>query len=191
MEKFSPHLTLAKDYWKKFLAKDYVVIDATCGNGHDSLFISQTLQPLNGKLYCFDIQQKAIENTYLLLKKNLSNKNFENIFFINNSHEDFLNHIKIKVNLIIYNLGYLPNSDKSLTTMVTSTISSIKSALDMLHDKGAICITCYPGHEEGEKEEKALLSFLCTLDNIKFSVCYHKWINKEKAPSLFWIEKKF
>ncbi len=192
MKKFSRHLIIAKNYWKNFLEKNHVVIDATCGNGYDSLFISQILlDSLKGKLYCFDIQKKAIEATYLLLKNNLPYKIFEKITFINKSHEDFSKYIKTKVNLIIYNLGYLPKSNKQLTTKVSSTLLSIKSALSLLDDKGAISITSYPGHEEGEKEEKALLSFLSTLDNLKYSVCYHKWLNKEKAPSIFWIENNF
>jgi len=190
MKKFSRHLLIAKNYWKTFLKINDIVIDATCGNGYDSLFISQILLPLKGKLYCFDIQKKAIESTYSLLKKNLTKKDFENIILYNKSHDDFSKHIKTKVNLIIYNLGYLPKSDKTLTTKVETTLSSIQSSFNILSDNGAISITSYPGHEEGYKEEKALISFFSTLDNFKFSVCYHKWLNKEKAPSLFWIEKK-
>lgn len=191
MKKYSPHLSTAKKYWENFLNKNHVVIDATCGNGHDSLFIAQMLlEPLNGKLYCFDIQKKAIETTQDLLKNNLKNDVFKNIYFINDSHEDFSKYIKNKVNLVIYNLGYLPNSNKVLTTAADTTLLSLKSALSILDNKGAVSITSYPGHEEGEKEEKALISFLGRLDNSKYSVCHHKWINKEKAPSFFWIENK-
>jgi tRNA G37 N-methylase Trm5 len=191
MNKFSPHLSIAKNYWKDFLKKNYIVIDATCGNGYDSLFISQILlEPLNGKLYCFDIQKKAIENTQNLLKNNLKTSLFEKICFINDSHEDFSKYVKNNINLIIYNLGYLPNSNKILTTTVNTTLLSLKSALNILDSNGAISITSYSGHEEGEKEEKALISFLSTLNFTKYSVCFHKWINKEKAPSFFWIRQK-
>lgn len=190
MKKFSPHLKIAKNYWKNFLEENHVIIDATCGNGHDSLFISQILNSINGKLFCFDIQKKAIDITYLLLKNNLTEDVFEKIVLINDSHENFSEYINTKVNLVIYNLGYLPKSDKTLTTKVSTTLSSIKAALNLLDTKGAISITSYSGHPEGEAEENALLSFLCSLDNSKYNVCYHKWINKDKAPSLFWIETK-
>ena len=185
-QNFSPHLKTAHSYWLNFLRKEDIVIDATCGNGHDSLFLSNLLFNKKIKsLFCFDIQKKAIENTKLLIKENL-----EKISFINDSHIDFSKFIKSKVNLIIYNLGYLPGGDKEITTMVESTIESLVSAISILDEKGAISIISYPGHFEGEKEEKALLEFLKTLDYKKFSVCNLKWINKNKAPTFFWIERK-
>lgn len=192
MQKFSPHLDIAKNYWKNFLQNNHIVIDATCGNGYDSLFLAQNfLEFFNIKLFCFDIQKKAIDATCDLLKNNLSKQAFDKVSFINDSHENFSKFITTKVNLIIYNLGYLPKSDKTLTTKVTTTLLSIKSALSILDNTGAISITAYPGHEEGKKEEKELLSFFQALDSSKYSVCYHKWINKENAPSFFWIEKKY
>lgn len=190
MNKFSPHLEIAKNYWKNFLEKNDIVIDATCGNGNDSLFISKLLDLTKGKLYLFDIQKKAIENTLLLLKNSLAQEIFEKIYLINDSHADFSKYINFKVNLIIYNLGYLPKGNKEITTKLETTLLSIQSGLTLLDDRGAISITCYPGHKEGEKEERNLVSYLSSLDNSKFSVCYYKWLNKEKAPSLFWIRKK-
>lgn len=190
MIKFSPHLTIAKNCWKSFLEKNHIVIDATCGNGYDSLFVSQILiESMNGSLFCFDIQKEAIDATTFLLKNSLTTAAFEKIIFFNESHEDFSKYIKTKVNLIIYNLGYLPKGNRELTTKVETTLSSIRSGLSLLDDRGALSITCYPGHIEGEKEEKALISFLSTLDNYKYSVCYHKWLNADKAPSFFWVEK--
>ena len=55
--------------------------------------------------------------------------------------------------LIVYNLGYLPGSDKLLTTKTSSTLLSVEKALSLIAPNGAISITCYPGHEEGKKEE--------------------------------------
>ncbi|MBN2478755.1 MAG: class I SAM-dependent methyltransferase [Parachlamydiales bacterium] len=187
MKKQTFHLQKAHSYWKLFLKPDDIAIDATCGNGHDSLVLKNILKA--GILYGFDIQKSAIENTEKLLKENLSSEDFQNIFLHESSHEDFSKYIKNKVNLVTYNLGYLPGFSKSVTTKVDSTLKSINSALSILNNKGAISIISYPGHEEGEKEEIALLQFLKTLDRKAFSVCYHKWLNKEKAPSFFWIEK--
>ncbi|OGN62018.1 MAG: 16S rRNA (cytosine(1402)-N(4))-methyltransferase [Chlamydiae bacterium RIFCSPHIGHO2_12_FULL_27_8] len=181
--KFSPHLKVAKILIKNFLKDDFLAIDATLGNGFDSLFLSDILK--NGQVFSFDIQKEAIENS----KKYLKDK--KNITFFLASHEDFSKHIFKKVQFIIYNLGYLPGSDKKIVTKSSSTIKSINSALDILDEIGAICITAYPGHEEGLKEEKKILKFLETLNYKKFSVSYQKWINKKNAPSLFWIEKKY
>ena len=185
------HIDLTHNYWHQFLKKGDIAIDATCGNGLDSLFLAQTiLQNGNGKLFCFDIQQEAITNTHDLLKKNLSQKDFSNVEFLLQSHED-LSIIKNQpIKLIVYNLGYLPKGDKSLTTMTKTTLLSIKSAMDHLSSIGAISLTCYPGHEEGKKEEKALIDFLSALPSQKWHICYHKWINRQNSPTLLWIERK-
>ncbi|MFA6118704.1 MAG: class I SAM-dependent methyltransferase [Parachlamydiales bacterium] len=189
--RFSPHLKISHEYWKNFLKKDHIAVDATCGNGYDSLvLLNILLKPLNGHLFCFDIQKKAIENTYVLLKENTEPQFLEKIIFLNESHEDFSKFIKTPINLFIYNLGYLPKGDKTLTTKKNSTLNSIKSAMQLLAEDGAISIISYPGHKEGAEEEKELIDFFVSLDRTSYSVCYHKWLNKEKAPSFFWIERK-
>ncbi len=185
--RFSPHLKIAHSYWQTFLQRNDVVIDATCGNGQDTLFLASLLQLK--KIYGFDIQAQAIENTQKLLKKNLNKDILKNIFLFNVSHIDFSKYIKEKANLIIYNLGYLPSGNKAITTMTDITIKSIQSAFSILNKKGAICITCYPGHLEGLKEKNAILNFLKTLDNKTYNICHHQWINKQSAPSVIWIYK--
>ena len=183
MENFyKAHIKKAHSLWDAFLKEDSIVIDATCGNGLDSLKLIKIIS--KGKLFSFDIQKKAIENTKMLLN------GFENISYFLDSHADFSKFIKKEINLIVYNLGYLPGSDKSITTKVDSTVDSIKSGLSILANNGAISITCYPGHLEGDREEKALYQFLSSLDSRKYSICHHRWVNREKAPSLFWVEKK-
>ncbi|NGX34995.1 MAG: hypothetical protein K1060chlam1_01361 [Candidatus Anoxychlamydiales bacterium] len=188
-----PHLDLSKNYWKNFLDKSDIAIDATLGNGFDTLYLAKILiEPANtkGKIICFDIQKKAIESSKLLLKENLKKESFKNISLLNKSHEDLTKHVTIKANLIVYNLGYLPGSDKKITTKSKTTISSIESAFKLLAKKGAISIISYPGHFEGEKEEIALIEYLKKIDKKEYNVLHFRWLNKEKAPSFFWIEKK-
>ncbi|NGX63865.1 MAG: Ribosomal RNA small subunit methyltransferase H [Candidatus Anoxychlamydiales bacterium] len=185
---YSPHLEIAKKYWENFLNKRDIAIDATTGNGHDSLFLATILSKL-GRLYCIDIQKKAIDSTTILLKKKLTKKEFQNISIIHTSHEDLQKIVEDEVNLIVYNLGYLPTSDKKIITKAKSTINSIKSALAILAKKAAISIMSYVGHAEGEKEYIAIRDFLKTLDRKQYSVICHTWLNREKAPIFFWIEK--
>lgn len=188
----SPHLELTKNYWKKFLDRSDIVIDATLGNGFDTLYLAKILiEPTNakGKLISFDIQKKAIESSKLALKENLKKDSFKNISILCKSHEDLTKYVKEKVNLIVYNLGYLPGSDKKITTKARTTISSIESGFKLLSKKGAISIISYSGHVEGEKEEKALIEYLKKIDRKEYSVLHFRWLNKEKSPSFFWIEK--
>jgi hypothetical protein len=188
MKNYLPeHLQIAHHLWKKLLLPSDNAIDATCGNGHDS-FVLASLLP-KGILFCYDIQKKAIENTKALLKEHSIGSN--NIFFIQSSHESFLEvPSSLSIKLITYNLGYLPGGDKSITTKKKSTINSIDQATKIISQSGALSITCYSGHPEGKIEEEAVYSFLDQLDKRKFTVTIHNW-PKEKAPSFIWIVKNF
>jgi hypothetical protein len=185
----SYHIALAHNYWQRHLKKGDNVIDATCGNGKDALVLSNlVLHDDSGSITLFDIQKQSIETTRSLLLNNLSNKAANRTHFINSSHEE-LSSPYDNIALVVYNLGYLPGGDKSITTTTASTISSITSALPLLNSNGAISIMCYPGHGEGKKEEQAILSLTSSLPVSSYSSLFHQWINHNNAPSFFWIQK--
>lgn len=56
--------------WKKIVQKGDIVIDATCGNGHDTLALVKMVADKLGKgrVYGMDIQQSAIDSTSSLLE---------------------------------------------------------------------------------------------------------------------------
>lgn len=179
---FNSHLDLAHQYWKRLLHDQDWAIDATCGNGHDTLFLSQICAGVIG----IDIQETAIKNTQNLLTEH----NVSNFYLFFQSHQNFPQiAFENPIRLIVYNLGYLPGGQKTLTTVVDSTIESVKNGLDLIMPGGCISITCYPGHPEGKREEARLKSFLATLDSHKWSVCFHEWSNRNQSPSLFIIQK--
>ena len=187
------HIHLAHSYWEKLLQIGDVVIDATCGNGHDTLFISQLI--LNdkhvGKLIAIDTQEEAIKSTQQRLQEKLASDLLQDISFYQQCHSIFPETIlKNSVKLIVYNLGYLPGSDKTHTTLNTSTCTSVEHALTLICRGGAISITCYPGHKAGQIEEEALLKLIEKLPSKEWRCCYHRWINRQDAPSLIWIERK-
>ncbi len=144
-------LKIAHHLWQKHLeCKESCVIDATCGNGHDSLFLAS----LKGvTLHCVDIQELAIENT----KKRLFLH--PKTLFHHRSHND-LSFIKEPIDLIVYNLGYLPGSDKTVITTPDESLSSLKSALSIIKPQGMISLMIYTGHNGGEEEKVKIFSFL-------------------------------
>jgi SAM-dependent methyltransferase len=172
----SSHLELAKKYWKQHLKIHDLVIDATCGNGHDTYFLKEKLQ---AEVIALDIQARALSNS----KKRAPSAHFKKL-----CHSK-IDELGVRPKLVVYNLGYLPGQDKSLTTRTESTLLSVQKALQIICEDGAVSIMCYPGHPEGLLEEKALLKFLKTLDPKSWHLCYHTYPNREKAPSLFWIER--
>ncbi len=179
---FSSVLELAHAYWEKILEEGDTAIDATCGNGKDTLKLASLLT--KGKVIALDIQEAALEKTKDLLSEELLTR----VTLLKQSHETFPP-CQAPIKLIIYNLGYLPGGDKTLTTHTNSTLISVENAVALIADGGAVSITCYPGHEEGRKEEEALLAFLKVLDPKKWNVCHHRLINRLSAPSLIFIQK--
>ena len=159
------------------LNQNDLVVDATVGNGYDTEFILKLIP--HGHLYGFDIQKEALEN--------VANKlSFNNYTFYNTSHENMLDTLKLdgKISLVIFNLGYLPGGDKSITTNYKSTIKAIKDALALLNDKGIILLTVYPGHPEGKIESEKINEFLNSIKHEKY-----KNSDNPDAPYLIVIRK--
>lgn len=171
--------SLAQYIIKNFVKNKGIAIDGTLGNGYDTNFLSENFE----KVYSFDIQEIAVEN--------YKNHKKENVILIQDSHSEFNKYIKEKVDCIIYNLGFLPGGDKSITTRAESTLKSIEQGKELLNSGGIITIALYVGHEEGAIEEKALKEYLVNLDKSKYGVMLHKVMNRsDKAPQLIVIEKK-
>lgn len=169
---------LAHNIIKNYCLEFEAAIDATLGNGYDSDFLSTTFN----KVFCFEIQEAAIDS-YKARKK-------ENVTIISDSHENLLSHINVMVDCVIYNLGYLPGGDKNITTKADTTIESIKQALKILKPGGIISISIYVGHNEGEVEKDKIIQFVNDLPKNEFGAMLHTYINRNnKAPMLLIIEK--
>lgn len=186
---FSSHLGLAHNYWSTYGKKGGICVDSTCGNGLDSLYIAQTLlTPTSGRLFCIDIQPNAIQSTQDLLGKALPPVILDRISYHCHSHTK-LEFLPDYIDIFVYNLGYLPRSNKSCTTKAETTLISVKQAMGRLSSNGIISIMSYPGHLAGKKEFDYLLEFLSCLSN-NYTVCRHQWSNRYRFPELFLIRKK-
>ena len=174
-------LNKAKQIMDENLRPNDLVIDATVGNGYDTLFLAKLVN--KGKVFGFDIQKKAINNTLKLTK------GFNNIILYNDSHENMNKYFNFNtISLIIFNLGYLPNGDKSITTNYISTIKAIKQGIKLLNNKGIILIVVYRGHKEGLKESIKINKFL---KNSNYNINYYYNTDNINAPYLITIKKDF
>lgn len=147
--------TLAHELIKLYVSKDDTVIDATMGHGHDTLFLSSIAK----EVYAFDIQASALKST----QEKLETLNIQNVTLILDSHEYILNYVN-NFKGVLFNLGYLPKSDKSITTTKDVTIKTITLLLNHLPVDGFISLVIYPGHQAGYEESIAILEYLKTLD---------------------------
>lgn len=166
-----------------------LVIDATCGNGNDTLFLSKTVGN-EGHVLAFDIQEQAIRNTKQLIKEN----GFANVSVINDSHahiEKYLSEEEQTIGGAIFNLGYLPRSDKTVITEGKSTITAIDTILQFLKKDGLVVIVVYHGHEGGKDEKEMILRHVVNLDQKEYSVLKYGFINqKNNPPFIIAIQKK-
>ena len=69
-----------------------------------------------------------------------------------------------KITGAIFNLGYLPSSDKSIFTRPETTISAIEQLFAIMAPEGIIVLVIYHGHPEGALERDALLSYCQEID---------------------------
>lgn len=167
-----------------------IVIDATCGNGHDTLLLASLVGP-NGHVYAFDVQEQAINHT----KAKLQDGNYENATFVLDSHDKLNKWIRPdhqgSIAAAIFNLGYLPGSDKEIITKASSTISAVELLLQYIQKGGLIILVVYHGHDGGTEEKDALVSFVCELNQKDYAVLRYEFINQVNAPPfVLAIQKK-
>lgn len=175
---------MAQDIIKKVIAETDVAVDATLGNGNDTLFLSNILH--KGKVYSFDIQAIAIER----FKKTIDEQNIKNVILINDGHENILNYVKEAPKAIMFNLGYLPGGDEKIITRPETTLKALSNSLKILKPGGIITLVVYTGHTGGAEEGHMLDEFVKNLDPKIYSVMQIKFVNRdERAPYLIVIEK--
>ena len=156
-------------------------VDMTAGKGNDCKYILENTNIK--KLYAFDIQEESKIETKSLIKDDRLN------FFLDN-HANIDKYIKEKIDLAIYNLGYLPGADKNITTSYKSTIASLKKVLDLLNPAGLVIITVYPGHPAGLIESQKLEEFTKNLDPKKYPVIKINYENRPNNPPYILVIEK-
>lgn len=177
-------LAFSKKIIKQKIDKKSIVVDATCGNGHDTLFLANTCSK---KVYAFDIQEVAIKKTKLLLQEQGVDSKCDLIL---DSHSNIDKYIDEKVSCVMFNLGYLPGENHTITTLAKTTLVALKKCIKILKLNGIISIAIYWGHSEGKKEKEIVVNFLESLNQKYFEVLQYRFINqKNNAPFLVIIEK--
>ena len=141
-----------------------IAIDATLGNGYDTLFLAKHFKKVIG----IDIQPLAIKRSTEKIKglQNIS------VFL-----DDFNNIKKYEyANLIVFNLGFLPGSNRKIKTQDYTSDKAIINAYEILD--GTILIAAYVQHEGGYMEFLKLCESL-EKNNIAYTL-EDNFDNKEK-----------
>ena len=167
---------------KAHLTKNDIVVDATMGKGQDTVFLASLVK----HVYAFDIQSAALEQTI----KALEAHDLSNVTLFHESHENIVAlvpHFKG----VIFNLGYMPTGDHTITTTSETTIKSLDMILSVLPSEGFILLVVYPGHQEGFKESVDISNYLKLLDTKQYSIVKIDMpYQHNHPPYILWIQKR-
>lgn len=159
------------------------VIDATMGNGNDTLFLARCVGP-TGYVYGFDIQVQAYEHTWeRLIHERVA---MEQVSLIVQSHDKMESLIPDRMHgyvaAIMFNLGYLPGGEQSLITRTDTTIEALNASLRLLRSGGILTIVLYPGHQGGDEEAVAVHSWATKLLHKSYQVTAYQYLNATTVP---------
>ena len=178
---------LAADYMTRTLREGDVAVDATMGNGHDTQFLCGLVGE-SGRVYAFDVQQSALDNTAARLEAEGLRARAELIL---SGHETMAAYVKTPVRAVMFNLGWLPGGDKSVTTLWETTKQAVTAAMALVEKGGVVTICAYPGHAAGDEERHELMAFLSAVRPQEFNVLHHRFLNAGPgAPECFVVLKQ-
>lgn len=143
-----------------FVRDGYIAVDATCGNGHDTLLLA-TLVGACGHVYGFDIQQQAIAETG---RRIAESGLFDRVTLLQRGHEELTEHVAEPLQVVLFNLGYRPGGDRSIITRPETTGRALEQSLGLLTPGGVILVTVYPGHSGGADEQSIVEGWAAALD---------------------------
>ncbi|MCK5477741.1 MAG: 16S rRNA (cytosine(1402)-N(4))-methyltransferase [Methylococcales bacterium] len=174
---------------RKHLKVGGIAIDATVGNGHDTLFLAKQVET-QGLVFGFDIQKQAIQTARFRLEQELAMNNVKLIHASHSLMKTFIAEKYVgKINTIMFNLGYLPGSDKTVITETVSTLDALNQSIELLAVGGIITIAAYPGHPGGKEEAYEIGQWCQQLDPKQYIVQQINSSEKDTAPRLYTIQK--
>jgi predicted methyltransferase len=162
-------------------------VDATVGNGHDTLFLAQIVGP-TGRVFGFDVQAAALA----VAAQRVANCPQVSLFHA--GHEEFQARLPDAANgrlaAIMFNLGYLPGAPKETITLSETTLSALQQAVPWLQIGGLLTVILYPGHSGGETEASVVRDFAASLPPA-FAVSQYRRLNsRAPAPELLIVERQ-
>ncbi|WP_035067656.1 tRNA (mnm(5)s(2)U34)-methyltransferase [Nitratidesulfovibrio termitidis] len=176
-----------------------VAVDGTAGNGHDTLFLAR-LVGSRGLVHAFDVQPRALARTAeRLAEAGLE----ERVVLHGRGHEELAAALAAplseslseslsvstdgaawppRIMAAMFNLGFLPGSDRSVTTRSETTLTALEALLPLMVPGGVISLHVYAGHPGGADEAAALEERFATLDWNCWRVARYEFANKPRNP---------
>lgn len=173
-------------FLRSFVQDGHRTVDATCGNGHDTVLLARLVGP-RGHVWGFDIQHEAIAETgRRLAEAELSSR----VTLLPVGHEELAEHVTGPLQVVLFNLGYRPGGERGIITRPDTTGIALERSLQLLAAGGVVLVTVYPGHSGGEEEQSTVERWADGLDPRS----YHCWRMGQTnvstgAPYLILVQK--
>lgn len=153
------------------LSEGDTAIDATVGNGHDTLWLARQVGP-RGKVLGLDVQEHALQTTLARLQ---SARLAGRVLLIKAGHESLgqliaNQHLSDRPRVVMFNLGYLPGADRAIRTQAETTVRALQAAIGLVAPGGLVSAVLYPGHPSGRLESDQALKWIASLPNDRVSV---------------------
>lgn len=174
-------VALAHAFMARYLREGDLCIDATAGRGRDTQFLCEQVGE-HGRVLAFDIQQAAVEETRArLTAAGLAAR----AQVICDSHSNMARYAAPEsVRCICFNFGYLPGGDHTVYTTAETSIPAIEAGLALLAPDGVMSLAIYYGGQTGYDERDALLAYLQTLDDKRYTVLTGLFANRSNDPPI-------
>lgn len=168
-------------------------IDATVGNGHDTVFLARAVGP-GGTVVGFDLQEPALQAT----RHRCDRAGMGGRVILHRACHGRLAEIlgadggaPPRFRAAMFNLGYLPGGDKTFVTRPETTLAGLEGALRCLVPGGLLTVVAYPGHPGGEAETRAVETWAGALDPERFSAASYRGLNQRNhPPRLLAVERR-
>lgn len=148
-------------------------IDATAGKGRDTLFLCRLVGE-SGRVLAMDIQTDAVAQTRALLAAQGCRAQV-----VQDCHSRMGAYAAPEsVDGIMFNFGWLPGGDHTAFSHPDTSIAAIKTGLELLKPGGVMTLCIYHGRENGTAERDALLAYLPTVDNRRYTVIRGDFVNR-------------
>ncbi len=182
-------ITFAHTFLTQHLRAPQLCIDATCGNGHDTLFLAQ-LMPENGRLIALDIQPEAIAQTEACLSRAGILPTQYQLHCAD--HANLAQYAaQGTADAILFNFGWLPGADHAVFSGEDSSLPALDAALRTLKKGGILSAILYSGEGIGHAEKEAILHWMRALPLTEYTVLTCQFANwADTAPLPCFVLKK-
>jgi predicted methyltransferase len=177
-----------------------LAVDLTAGNGHDTLFLYRCVGP-RGRVLALDIQEAALQQTASRLREagapvwgpgepeNTAGER-AGVHLIHDDHTRLERYLADPPRALIANLGYLPGSDRAVTTQPASTVTALNQSCRLLAPGGRLAVVVYVGHPGGRKEAEAVDALFSELPAARWDVLRLVAANRPGSPYLLVGQKR-